>query len=89
MRQLFPVLFLYAEGNREYREEADGAGIYGGLIGFGIEMKVETKHGADMDTTLVILNDKEVRRTLHNNEWWFSVVDVCGELTDSSDAEAY
>ena len=41
-----------------------------------------------MDANLIILNDKEVRRTLHNNEWWFSVVDVCGELTGSSDAEA-
>jgi DNA-damage-inducible protein D len=30
-----------------------------------------------------------VRRTLHEGEWWFSVVDVVGALTDSSDAGAY
>jgi DNA-damage-inducible protein D len=42
-----------------------------------------------MDTKLVILSDKEIRRTLYNNEWWFSVVDLCRVLTDSLDAEAY
>jgi len=42
-----------------------------------------------METKLVVFNDKQIRRTLHNNEWWFSVVDVCGALTDSPDAGAY
>ncbi|MCK4905759.1 hypothetical protein KAS42_05945 [bacterium] len=30
-----------------------------------------------------------MRKTIHNNEWWFSVVDVCEALTDSVDAGAY
>jgi hypothetical protein len=42
-----------------------------------------------MDSKLVVFQDKEIRRTLHNGEWWFSVVDVCGVLTDSTDAGAY
>nr|WP_199177359.1 Bro-N domain-containing protein [Geothermobacter hydrogeniphilus] len=42
-----------------------------------------------MTEKLAIFKDKEIRRTLHNDEWWFSVVDVCGVLTDSSDAGAY
>lgn len=36
-----------------------------------------------------VFKGKEIRRTLHNDEWWFSVVDVCGVLTDSADAGAY
>lgn len=42
-----------------------------------------------METKLVVFKNKKIRRTLHNNEWWFSVVDVCGALTDSQDAGAY
>ncbi len=42
-----------------------------------------------METKLVVFKDKKIRRTLQNNEWWFSVVDVCGALTDSPDAGAY
>jgi len=42
-----------------------------------------------METKLAIFKGKEIRRTLHNDEWWFSVVDVCAVLTDSRDAGAY
>ncbi|MFH0783542.1 MAG: Bro-N domain-containing protein [Pseudomonadota bacterium] len=42
-----------------------------------------------MESKLIVFNDKQIRRTLHNNEWWFSVVDVCRALTDSPDAGAY
>ena len=42
-----------------------------------------------METRLVVFNNKQIRRALHNNEWWFSVVDICGVLTDSPDAGAY
>jgi hypothetical protein len=42
-----------------------------------------------METKLVVFKTKQIRRTLHNNEWWFSIVDVCGALTDSPDAGAY
>lgn len=37
----------------------------------------------------VVFQEKTIRRTWHNDEWWFSVVDVCGVLTDSPDAGAY
>jgi hypothetical protein len=37
----------------------------------------------------VVFKGKDIRRTLRNNEWWFSVIDVCGVLTDSLDAGAY
>ena len=42
-----------------------------------------------MENKLVVFKGKEIRRTLHNNEWWFSVVDVCGVLTESADPGAY
>jgi len=42
-----------------------------------------------MESKLVVFQGKEIRRTLHNDEWWFSVVDVCAALTGSVDAGAY
>ena len=38
---------------------------------------------------VAVFKGKQVRRTLHDNEWWFSVVDVVAALTDSPDAGAY
>ena len=38
---------------------------------------------------IAIFQKKEIRKIIYNNEWWFSVVDVCGALTDSRDAGAY
>jgi hypothetical protein len=40
-------------------------------------------------TKTAIFRKKEIRKIIYNNEWWFSVVDVCGALTDSTDAGAY
>jgi DNA-damage-inducible protein D len=42
-----------------------------------------------MDTKIVIFRGKEVRRTLYNNEWWFSIHDVVGVLTDSKKPREY
>ena len=38
---------------------------------------------------LVVFQEKAIRRLWSNQEWWFSVIDVCGVLTDSPDAGAY
>ena len=40
-------------------------------------------------TKIAIFKGKEVRKVIFQNEWWFSVVDVCGALTNSIDAGAY
>lgn len=40
-------------------------------------------------TKISIFNDKLVRKILFNNEWYFSVVDVCSILVESSDSGAY
>ena len=38
---------------------------------------------------IVVFESKRIRRIWHNEEWYFSVVDVCGALTDSPNAGAY
>ena len=43
-----------------------------------------------METTKIVLfKNKQVRKTLHNNEWWFAVNDVIEALTDSHDPAQY
>ena len=38
---------------------------------------------------IVVFQEKAIRRTWHNNEWWFSIVDVVAVLTDSVQPEGY
>ncbi|MBU4304878.1 MAG: Bro-N domain-containing protein [Candidatus Omnitrophica bacterium] len=42
-----------------------------------------------MGTEIALFRGKQIRKILHNKEWWFSVVDVAAVLTDSPDAGAY
>src|SRR3990172_226596 len=43
-----------------------------------------------METTKITLfKGRKIRKIIHLNEWWFSVVDVCEALTDSVNAGAY
>jgi DNA-damage-inducible protein D len=43
-----------------------------------------------METTKIeVFKGKQVRKTIHNNEWWFSVEDVVIALTDSNDPKQY
>jgi hypothetical protein len=43
----------------------------------------------DKDNALVVFQDKKIRRIWHNNEWYFSVVDVIEALTDSPSPRQY
>ncbi len=36
-----------------------------------------------------MFQEAAIRRTWHNNEWWFAIVDVVDVLTDSVDAKQY
>ena len=38
---------------------------------------------------LAVFQEKEIRRTWHNEEWWFSVVDVIQVLTEAKDPSDY
>jgi hypothetical protein len=40
-------------------------------------------------TQIAIFQQKQVRKTLYKNEWWFSVVDVVAALTDSHNPNDY
>jgi len=42
-----------------------------------------------LNTKITLFKGKGIRKTLHNKEWWFSVVDVVEVLTDSVDPGAY
>lgn len=41
------------------------------------------------ETHIALFQRKEIRRTIHNNEWWFVVTDVVVALTDSVNASDY
>lgn len=47
------------------------------------------KSDKEQNNHIALFKGKAIRRTLHNKEWWFSVVDVCAVLTDSLDPGAY
>lgn len=38
---------------------------------------------------IAVFQEKTIRRTWHNEEWWFSIVDVVAVLTDSVQPEGY
>jgi len=42
-----------------------------------------------METSIAVFKGKEIRKTLHKNEWWFSVSDVVEALMDSADPRQY
>ncbi len=40
-------------------------------------------------TKIAIFRKREIRKAIHNNEWWFAVVDVVAALTDSVQPDGY
>lgn len=42
-----------------------------------------------MTTKIALFKGKKVRKTIHNNEWWFVVEDIVLSLIDSSDSKQY
>ena len=46
--------------------------------------------GREINTTkIAFFRKKEIRKTIHKNEWWFSVVDIIAALTDSANPNDY
>jgi len=43
----------------------------------------------DSEKSLIVFQDKKIRRLWHNDEWHFSVSDIISILTDSKDELAY
>ena len=40
-------------------------------------------------TKIAIFKGQKVRKTIHNNEWWFSITDVVTALTDTVNSADY
>ena len=43
----------------------------------------------DKDSRIIVFQDRKIRRTWHDGEWYFSVVDVVAVLTDSPTPRQY
>ena len=42
-----------------------------------------------VENSLVVFQGKNIRKTWHNDEWWFVVEDIVFVLTDSVDPKGY
>ena len=42
-----------------------------------------------METRIALFQQKEIRKTYHNDEWWFVITDVVAALTDAADPTDY
>jgi prophage antirepressor-like protein len=52
-------------------------------------LKILKENDTNQVNKLVVFQGKKIRRVLHNNEWWFAIVDVIAVLTDSVQPEGY
>ncbi|MCK4938120.1 MAG: Bro-N domain-containing protein [Methanosarcinales archaeon] len=41
------------------------------------------------ENRIALFQKRKIRRTIHNNEWWFVITDVVAALTDSVDPQGY
>ena len=52
--------------------------------------KKQSKKEIDtLSTKIAVFRGRKVRKTIHNNEWWFSVIDIIAVLTDSVNPNDY
>jgi len=52
-------------------------------------MPSDQKKLIQSENRLVVFEDKQIRRIFHNNEWYFSVIDIVAILTESSNPRRY
>ncbi len=51
--------------------------------------KKKLKNSRAPETRIAVFKGKNVRKIIHNNEWWFVITDVVEALTDSIQARGY
>jgi DNA-damage-inducible protein D len=44
---------------------------------------------AEQPTEIALFKGKEIRKTIHNDEWWFSVMDVVEILAETKNPTDY
>lgn len=42
-----------------------------------------------LENKIVVFKGRNIRRVLHSNEWFFSIIDIIGVLTDSDNPRRY
>ncbi|MCB1107190.1 MAG: Bro-N domain-containing protein [Chlamydiia bacterium] len=52
-------------------------------------MPLDQKKLIESENRLVVFEDKQIRRIFHNDEWYFSVIDIIAVLTESSNPRRY
>lgn len=45
--------------------------------------------GPHPERRIALFQQREIRRVIHNNEWWFVITDVVAALTDSANPQGY
>ena len=48
-----------------------------------------TEKANDLVAPTAVFQEKAIRRTLHNDEWWFVINDIVAALTDAADPSDY
>lgn len=49
----------------------------------------ELEEAKNSENKIVVFQDKKIRRVFHNDEWYFSIIDIIAVLTDSSNPRRY
>jgi DNA-damage-inducible protein D len=52
-------------------------------------MRTKKEPAKTEESRIVVFQERTIRRTWHNNEWWFSVIDVVGVLSESDNPKRY
>ena len=60
-----------------------------GSIVYNERSKTMENEQLDPETRIALFQQKEIRRTIHNDEWWFVIADVIAALTDSINPQGY
>ncbi len=55
----------------------------------GYILSIMTQKISLPDTKIAIFRNRQIRKTIHHNEWWFVVEDVVLALIDSNDSKQY
>ena len=48
-----------------------------------------TEPDGNSEVRVALFQKREIRRTMHNGEWWFVITDIIAALTDSADPSDY